>query len=122
MTINIQINDTENKNNKDLKVKINGKSIENELCSETVEEEFKRKVKRSKASHINRWVINEENCHLIGMNAREFNRFIDIPIVAVFLNDSGGILREEFFRLIKRMPQLYAEASDEYNSMRESNV
>ena len=102
---------------KDLKVKINGKSIEREPRSETVEEVFKRKVKRSKASHINRWVINEENCHLIGMNTREFNRFIGIPIVAVFLNDSGGILREEFFRLIKRMPQLYAEASDEYNGV-----
>ena len=121
MTINIQINDTDS-NEKDLKVKINGKSIESEPRLETVEEEFKRKVKRSKSSHFNYWVINENNCHLVGMNSREFNRFIGIPIVAVFLNDSGGILREEFFRLIKRMPQLYAEASDEYNSIRENNV
>ena len=113
MIINIAISDEQNLK-EDLQVRINGKKVVNK-STETVEEVYDRKVKRSKASHINRWVINEENCHLIGMNAREFNRFIDIPIVAVFLNDSGGILREEFFRLIKRMPQLYAEASDEYN-------
>lgn len=121
MTINIQINDTENKKGKALEVKINGQSIQNNACSETVEEEFKRKVKRSKASHFNYWVINENNCHLIGFNKREFNRFIGIPVVTAFLNESGGILRDEFFRLIKTLPQLYAEASDAYNGIFEDD-
>ena len=113
MIINIAISDEHNQSN-DLQVRVNGKKVVNKT-EETVEEAYDRKVKRSKASHHNRWEINENNCHLVGMNSREFNRFIGIPIVAVFLNDSGGILREEFFRLLKRMPQLYAEASDEKN-------
>ena len=113
MIINIAISDEQNLK-EDLQVRINGKKVVNK-STETVEEVYDRKVKRSKASHHNRWEINEDNCHLVGFNKREFNRFTAIPFVAVFLDEDGAIKREEFFELLKRMPQLYAEASDGFN-------
>ena len=113
MIINIASSDEHNQSN-DLQVRVNGKKVVNKT-EETVEEAYDRKVKRSKASHHNRWEINEDNCHLIGFNKREFNRFTAIPFVAVFLDEAGAIKRDDFFELIKRMPQLYAEASDEKN-------
>ena len=94
----------------DTEVKINGKSylLKKE---ETVEEEYERKVKTYKNSHSRQWKITVDNCHLIGLNRREFKRFIAIPKVAEYV-DKEAIGRDVVFKIIKRMPYLYSSIAD----------
>lgn len=107
MNINIEIADAE--------VKVNGKRIDATAeRKEGAEEEYHRKIKKYRHSHIRHWIITEDNCHLVGLNKREFGRFIALPAVAVYVNN-GAIKREQIFELLKTFPCLYVSSADKNN-------